>query len=118
MGARRCLTACSASKAMTAPGSPLQDRRDCRTIAVSTLALVVSVMLPNPLPASGPSIQDTVENLQNFIRSADPQALESIRQWLRIAGIIAPLAQGFLPAIRQVIQQTLESDAAGTPRTV
>ncbi len=82
------------------------------------LSLVVSVMLPNPLPASGPSIQDTVENLQNFIRSADPQALESIRQWLRIAGIIAPLAQGFLPAIRQVIQQTLESDAAGTPRTV
>src|SRR5262245_39013137 len=82
------------------------------------LSLVVSVMLPNPLPASGPSIQDTVENLQNFIRNADPQALENIRHWLGIAGLIAPLAQGFLPAIRQAIQQTLESGTADTHRTV
>lgn len=82
------------------------------------LSLVVSAMLPHPLPASGPTMQDTVENVQSFIRSADPQALESIRDWLRIAGMIAPLAQGFLPEIRRVIQQTLESDTAGTPRTV
>src|SRR5262249_42474631 len=65
------------------------------------LALIVAAILPSPLPPSGPTIQDTVENLQSFIRYADRPALESIRDWLRVAGLIAPLAQGFLPGIRR-----------------
>lgn len=82
------------------------------------LMLVLSVMLPSPLPAGGPTVKQTIANLQRFIRAADPEALEQIRLGIRALGLIAPLAQGFVPEIRKLVRQTLESDTASQARNI
>ncbi len=58
------------------------------------LALLMTVMLPRPLPPNGPSIHDASANLENFVRHADASALEQIRSALRLVGVVAPLAGG------------------------
>jgi choline dehydrogenase-like flavoprotein len=82
------------------------------------LMLVLSVMLPSPLPANGPTAKQTVANLQRFIRAADPDALQQIRLGIRALGLLAPLAQGFVPHIRKFVRQTLESSTASDARNI
>ena len=82
------------------------------------LTLVSSVMLPSPLPANGPSAKQTIANLQRFIRAADPGALEQIRAGIRALGLIAPLAGGFVPEIREFVRHTLASETASQARSI
>jgi choline dehydrogenase-like flavoprotein len=82
------------------------------------LMLVLAVMLPSPLPADGPTAKDTIANLQQFIRAADRHALEQIRSGIRALGLVAPLAQGFVPEIRTYVRHTLESAAASQARNI
>jgi choline dehydrogenase-like flavoprotein len=72
------------------------------------LSLLMTVMLPRNLPPNGPSIRDTAANLENFVRHADPTALEQIRSALRLVGAVAPLAGGAVNEIRKVMREILE----------
>jgi choline dehydrogenase-like flavoprotein len=81
------------------------------------LSLCVAVMLPAALPAAGPTIQDTVLNLQNFVRNADMEGLSQIRTWLGVFGLVAPIVEGHLPTLRDCVQKLLASDEASPGRT-
>jgi len=82
------------------------------------LALIVSVMLPRTLPSNGPSIKNTVANLQNFIRAAEPGGLAQIRSALGLLGVVAPIAQGLVEQIRKIVREQIESPKASPERTL
>ena len=82
------------------------------------LSLCVAAMLPAALPANGPTIQDTVANLQNFVRNADQEGLTQIRTWLNVLGLVAPIAEGHLPTLREFVRNLLASEKVTPGRTV
>ena len=82
------------------------------------LSLCVATMLPESLPAGGPTIQDTVQNLQNFVRNADTEGLSQIRTWLGVLGLVAPIAEGHLPTLREFVRKLLASEQVSPGRTV
>lgn len=77
------------------PGLPAlfhhDDRRFLRPSEWRALAFIARAMLPDPLPAQGPSVDDAVLNVQSFLRNATPSALDEIRGLLRALGLITPL---------------------------
>ncbi len=76
------------------------------------LSLILRVVLPDHLPENGPSIDDAARNLERFVRSADPQALEQIRAGLRLLGALSPLATGLVSEIRKHLRGVLEGTDA------
>lgn len=77
------------------PGLPAlfhhDDRRYLRPSEWRALAFIAQAMLPDPLPLGGPTIDDTVANLQAFVREASEEALDEIRSLLRVIGTFSPL---------------------------
>jgi choline dehydrogenase-like flavoprotein len=82
------------------------------------LALIVSVMLPRTLPPNGPTIKDTVGNLQNFIRASESRGLDQIRLALKVLGVLAPIAEGLVEQLRSVVARLLQSPSASPERTL
>jgi choline dehydrogenase-like flavoprotein len=76
------------------------------------LSLILRVVLPDQLPPNGPSINDAAANLERFVRNADAEALEQIRNGLRLIGVVAPLASGFVAEIRKQLRGVLEGTHA------
>lgn len=77
------------------PGIPrffdTDERRYLRPSEQAALTFVAQAMLPDPLPSFGPSVDDTVANVQSFVRSASVGTLDEIRNLLRILGTFTPL---------------------------
>ncbi len=93
------------------------DDRYLRPSEWRALSLLTTLMLPRPLSTGGPSIADTVANMQMFVRKAPPDTLGNIRDMLRWAGAVAPLASGFIPHIREALEH-LAADPNGSPPAV
>lgn len=74
-----------------------------------TLELLVKVLLPDPLPADGPTFTDIVDSLNGFLRDASERQIDDLRRGLRVIGIIAPLLQHKVPKLRQLVQRTMSS---------
>ncbi|MDH5672651.1 MAG: GMC family oxidoreductase [Myxococcales bacterium] len=100
---------------------PLFSRHDdmyLRRTEWRALSLVTRALLPKDLPADGPKIKQVVANLENFIRYADTEQLEEIRDQLRILGTFSFLLKGFIPALRRWVQKTLASTSPSSLRSI
>jgi choline dehydrogenase-like flavoprotein len=84
----------NAELAQVYPGLPAlfqhDDRRFLRPSEWRALTFIAQAMLPDPLPPNGPSLEDTVLNLQSFVRNATGSALDEIRGLLRALGLVTP----------------------------
>jgi choline dehydrogenase-like flavoprotein len=78
------------------------------------LTLITRLMLPDPLPANGPTIEDVILNLQNFIRRSPRSALDSIRTALGWGGLVAPLLSGLASELRKILKKAAD-DPDGAP---
>lgn len=83
------------------------DRRFLSATEWRALMLIAQAMLPDPLPADGPTIDDVVLNVQSFIRQIRSDALDEIRTMLRWAGIPAALIPVSL--VRAWLREQLEN---------
>jgi choline dehydrogenase-like flavoprotein len=95
------------------PGMPLlfhgDEQRYLRPSEWRALALIAQAMLPNPLPAGGPTIDDTVANIQSFVRNSSPGALDELRTKLSILGTFAPLVSGVVSIFRTWLRDNLST---------
>jgi hypothetical protein len=82
------------------------------------LLLAAKVMLPEELPAGGPSIGQALAQLATFIAHADQSALTDLRAQLRTLGKTAPFLDGAAKEIRHFVLQVLESDRPNLFRPV
>jgi choline dehydrogenase-like flavoprotein len=86
------------------PGLPLLFRDDEQRYLTPSewraLALIAQAMLPFPLPRGGPTLDDTVANVQHFVRHSTLDALDELRQLLGVLGTFAPLVSGLVPLLR------------------
>jgi choline dehydrogenase-like flavoprotein len=96
----------------------LDPDRYLRASEWRALSLILRVLLPTELPPNGPTINDAAANLENFVRNAEPDALEQIRTGLQLLGTVAPLASGLVPEIRKQLRAVLEGDHAPELRPV
>lgn len=71
------------------------------------LALSVLVMLPQPLPADGPSKADVVSNLERFVMHADTETFAQLRASLRTLGGLSPFLSGHVPSIQRFVEKQL-----------
>jgi choline dehydrogenase-like flavoprotein len=80
------------------PDAPriLRDERRLSDEERRALRVCLPLMLPRPLPANGPSIDEVIAQLERFIGSARAEQLEGIRNALRAAALILPLADDIL----------------------
>lgn len=74
------------------------------------LLLAATVMLPQPLPANGPSVCQALQQLSTFIGNADQAALADMRAQLRSLGQLEPFTRGFIADIRCFVLDVLESE--------
>lgn len=77
------------------PGTPRlfhdDDQRFLRGTEWRAISLLVQATLPDPLPPDGPTVDETIAYVQEFVRAAPPGALDEVRSLLRLVGIPAGL---------------------------
>src|SRR5579859_1486830 len=71
------------------------------------VTLAAQALLPQPLPGSGPTLDEVVANLQRFVENADPRTLAGFRQQLALLGTLAALVAGDLPALSRDLEALL-----------
>jgi choline dehydrogenase-like flavoprotein len=74
----------------------LRDERRLSTEERRALRHALPVMLPDPLPADGPTIEETISNLERYVSFAPADQIEGIRAALQAAAIALPLLDDLL----------------------
>lgn len=80
------------------PDIPLLLRHDRRLSAEEwrTLRILLPHLLPKPLPANGPTVDDVIRNLERFVAHASAEQVDGIRNALQAAALALPLADELL----------------------
>src|SRR5690606_37301401 len=74
----------------------LRDDRRLSDEERRALRICLPVVLPHPMPAGGPTVDDVIANLERFVAIANPRQLADIRNTLRAAAIALPLLDDLL----------------------
>lgn len=74
----------------------LRDERRLSREEWRVLRIIMRTMLPDPMPAGGPTVDEVVANLERFIAVASPAQLRDIRNALQGAAIALPLLDQLL----------------------
>lgn len=75
-----------------------------------TLKLLAGVLLPNPLPPSGPSVEDVANNIQRFLGQASGTQVQVVRRLLQIISAFIPILELEINKIRQKVQVILDNE--------
>ena len=102
---RQCTSVHDQLPTLLAPQSPLTpgERR--------ALMLLSTVMLPQPLPSNGPTLQQAVDNLDTFMSNADTDAVAALRAQLQTLGQLGEVKRGVLDELRRLVLGMLQSEA-------
>lgn len=74
----------------------LRDDRRLSDEERRALRICLPIMLPSPMPAGGPTVDEVIANLERFVALANPQQLSDIRNTLRAASLALPLLDDIL----------------------
>jgi choline dehydrogenase-like flavoprotein len=102
------------------PYVPLLLKEEARLTReeLETLRFCARLMLPDPLPADGPGIDDVVNNLERFVGHAPESQVRDIRNALQAAGIALP-ALGVDPRdVRDFVKRELRRASPSPVRDV
>lgn len=75
-----------------------------------TLKLLAEVLLPTPLPANGPSVDDVVAGIEGFLQKASGQQVQQIRTLLQVISFFIPVLELGADAIREAVRGVLENE--------
>ena len=75
-----------------------------------TLEVLAEVLLPTPLPANGPSIDDVVNGIEGFLQKASGKQVQQIRTLLQVISLFVPILELGVDEIRQTVRAILESE--------
>lgn len=80
------------------PDIPLLLRHGTKLSAEEwrTLRILLPHLLPKPLPANGPSLDDCIRSLERFVAMAPEEQVEGIRNALQAAALALPLVDDLL----------------------
>jgi choline dehydrogenase-like flavoprotein len=67
------------------------------------LRLLAEVLLPTPLPASGPSIDDVVGGIEKFLAASSAKQVQTIRTLLSVISLFAPILNLEVTEIRRLV---------------
>jgi choline dehydrogenase-like flavoprotein len=74
----------------------LEDERRLTNAERRALRVCLPIMLPRPLPANGPTVEEVIAQLERFIAVARADQLNDIRNTLRAAALALPLLDDIL----------------------
>jgi choline dehydrogenase-like flavoprotein len=77
----------------------------------NVLRFLARVLLPSPLPADGPTYDDTVDGMQRFLKNADAPQVKQIRTLLQVAGLLLPIANIGPKDARVKLRRLLDSES-------
>ena len=75
-----------------------------------TLAFLAEVLLPNPLPTNGPSIDDVVGGIEGFLAAASGKQVQTIRILLQVISLFIPVLDLGLKEIRDLVSGVLANE--------
>lgn len=82
-----------------------------------TLALLAGVLLPTPLPANGPSIDDVVAGIERFLAVASGKQVQTIRTLLQVISLFIPVLDLAENDIRKLVAAVLADESNSPIRT-
>jgi choline dehydrogenase-like flavoprotein len=96
----------------------LKEERRLTREELDTLRFCVRLMLPDPLPAGGPTADDVVTNLERFVAQAPEEQILDIRNGLQAAGVAIPIV-GIQPRdVRDFIAKEMRRTSRSPVRDV
>lgn len=98
------------SIARAAPASGEDALRSITALSkaeAAALKLAARIMLPEQLPADGPSFDDVVANLARFLSFADETTFAALREQLRLLGSFAFVAEEHIAELQQFVSKQL-----------
>ena len=81
------------------------------------LALLAGVLLPTPLPANGPSIDDVVSGIEGFLSVASGKQVQTIRTLLQVISLFIPILDLAENDIRKLVASVLADESDSPIRT-
>jgi len=101
------------------PDLPLliRDERKLSAEEWRTLRICVPLMLPDPLPADGPTVDDVIANLERYVAHAPADQVDGIRNVLQAAAIALPLLDDIFD-LRKIIAPELRRRSRSPLRDV
>jgi len=81
------------------------------------LALLAEVLLPTPLPANGPSIDDVVGGIEAFLAVASGKQVQTIRTLLQVISLFVPILDLAESDIRKLATSILADESDSLLRT-
>jgi choline dehydrogenase-like flavoprotein len=82
-----------------------------------TIALLAAVLLPTPLPANGPSINDVVGGIEAFLAVASGKQVQTIRTLLQVISLFIPILDLAESDIRKLVASVLADESDSLLRT-
>lgn len=101
------------------PDLPMLLRHDRKlsTEEWRALRILLPVLLPKPLPADGPSVDEVIANLERFVANASPEQVGNIRNALQGAALALPLLDDLLD-LRSIVATELRRRSRSPLRDV
>lgn len=75
-----------------------------------TIRVLAEVLLPSPLPAQGPTVDNVVDSIASFLQNASGKEVTRIRSLLQIIGIFVPLLETEVENIRKLVRLVLGTE--------
>lgn len=75
-----------------------------------TIRVLAEVLLPSPLLAQGPSVDNVVDGIAGFLQNASGKEVNRIRTLMQIIGIFVPLLETEVENIRKLVRLVLASE--------
>jgi len=75
-----------------------------------TLEILAEVLLPTPLPANGPAIDDVVQGIERFLAAASGKQVQQIRTLLQVISIFIPILEMEVDKIREDVAAVLANE--------
>ncbi len=76
-----------------------------------TLQILAEVLLPTPLPANGPAVDDVVGGIEGFLAAASGKQVQQIRTLLQVISLFVPILQLELGEIRKAVAAVLANES-------
>jgi choline dehydrogenase-like flavoprotein len=96
---------------LTKPGAQVAALESFLELDVEgTIRVLAGVLLPSSLPAHGPTVDNVVDSIAGFLRSASGKEVQRIRTLLQIIGIFVPLLEPEVANIRKLVRLVLGTE--------